>query len=238
LPSQTSARLSWPASAGAASYDVYLAAGNAVSTLLATNTTALTYYATGLTAGTLYSWYIAPRNAFGAATGCIANKTSFTTAATAGTVSNAGSDVTITLPTSSVTLDGSASTGNIVQYYWFQAQGPVQSVIGDNFAVVTTATGLTTAGTYVFGLQVKDNSGALAYSYKTVTVNPAPTTVPACAVNSSPANASTLTSQTTATLVWGSVANATSYDVYLWTGARHLHHQRSMLPLPAIVQQD
>jgi hypothetical protein len=58
-----------------------------------------------------------------------------------------------------------------VQYYWYQAQGPVQSVIANNFAAVTTATGLTTAGTYVFGLQVKDNVGGIAYSYKTVTVN-------------------------------------------------------------------
>jgi len=114
------------------------------------------------------------------ATGCAAtNKTTFTTAAAGNqqTVSNAGSDVTITLPTSSVTLDGSASTGNIVQYYWYQAQGPVASVIGDNFSTITTASGLTTAGTYIFGLQVRDNSGAQAYSFKTVTVKAAGTRV-------------------------------------------------------------
>src|SRR5204862_7362270 len=62
LPSQTSARLTWPASSGATSYDVYLATGSGIPTVLVTNTTALTYYATGLTANTLYSWYIAPRN--------------------------------------------------------------------------------------------------------------------------------------------------------------------------------
>jgi len=122
----------------------------------------------------LYSWYIAPRNENGAATTCAAaNKTMFTTAAAGNppTVSNAGSNVTITLPTNFVTLDGRASTGNIVQYYWYQAQGPAQAVIGNQFSSLTTATGLTTAGTYVFGLQVKDNTGVPVYSYKTVTVN-------------------------------------------------------------------
>jgi len=177
IGTQTTATLTWPSAATATSYDVYLWTGATAPSSPTANVGSTSYNATGLTASTTYNWYIAPRNAIGAATGCAANKTTFTTAATAGTVSNAGSDVTITLPTSSVTLDGSASTGNIVQYYWFQPQGPVQSVIGDNFAVVTTATGLTTAGTYVFGLQVKDNNGTPAYSYKTVTVKAAGTRV-------------------------------------------------------------
>jgi len=50
-------------------------------------------------------------------------------------------------------------------------------VIGDNFSTITTASGLTTAGTYIFGLQVRDNSGAQAYSFKTVTVKAAGTRV-------------------------------------------------------------
>src|SRR5436190_1699371 len=43
--------------------------------------------------------------------------------------------------------------------------------------------------------------------------------VPACVTNTSPANGSTIATQTTATLTWPSAATATSYDVYLWTGA-------------------
>jgi len=114
------------------------------------------------------------------ATGCATtNKTTFTTASSASqpTASNGGSDVTITLPVSSVTLDGSASTGNIVQYYWFQAQGPIASVVGNNFAQITTATGLTTPGTYIYVLQVIDNLGVHAYSQKVVTVKAAGTRV-------------------------------------------------------------
>ena len=173
ITTQKTATLTWPASSTATSYDVYLQAGTGTPSTLVANTTALSYNATGLNANTIYSWYIAPRNANGAASTCGAtNKTSFTTAAGyQPPVSNAGTNVTITLPASSVSLDGSASTGNIVQYYWFQAQGPVQAAIVNNFSKVTTATGLTTAGTYVFGLQVKDNTGVPYYSYKTVTVN-------------------------------------------------------------------
>ncbi len=227
LPTQTSARLSWPASAAAVSYEVYLSAGNAVPTLLATNTTALTYYATGLTPGTLYSWYIAPRNANGANTACgTTNRTTFTTAVATGggnisPVSNAGSNTSITLPVNTVTLDGSASydpDGRIAEFYWYQIQGP-SATISNPFAMTPTITGLTTAGNYIIGLQVKDNNGVTAYSQITVTVNSAGTgQVPACVTGTSPAAGTTLTTQHTATLTWPSSATAISYDVYLAAG--------------------
>ena len=88
-------------------------------------------------------------------------------------VSNAGSAQTIVLPVSSVTLDATASydpDGKIIEYYWGQSSGPAASAIGNNFAATTTASNLV-KGVYVFVLQVKDNTGALAYSIKTVTVN-------------------------------------------------------------------
>src|SRR5204862_7746714 len=43
--------------------------------------------------------------------------------------------------------------------------------------------------------------------------------VPSCIVNPSPADGSTVAAQTSATLTWPAAANASSYDVYLWTGA-------------------
>jgi len=43
--------------------------------------------------------------------------------------------------------------------------------------------------------------------------------VPGCTVNSSPANGAVLATSATATLSWAAATNATSYDVYLWTGA-------------------
>ncbi len=227
LPSQTSARLVWPAASGATSYDVYLAAGNAVPTVLKTNTTALTYYATGLTPGTLYSWYIAPKNANGTNTACgAASKTTFTTAAATGganqpPAANAGANITIALPVTTVTLNGTGSydpDGSIIEYYWYQVQGPVTTAMS-NFTATPVVTGLTTAGTYIFYLQAKDNSGVNAYSGVTVIVNPLGTpTVPACVTNTAPAAGTTLATQNTATLTWNTVAGATSYDVYLAAG--------------------
>ena len=227
LPSQTSARLNWPASAGATSYDVYLATGNAVPTVLVTNTTALTYYATGLTANTLYSWYIAPRNANGANTACgTSGRTTFTTAAATGggniaPVSNAGSNIAITLPQSSAVTNGSASydpDGSIAEFFWYQIQAPVAVTISNPFSMTPSITGLTTAGTYIIGLQVKDNNGVTAYSQVSITVSPA-STAPGCLINTSPANGSTVAGQTAATLTWPSVATAASYDVYLAAGS-------------------
>ena len=94
-------------------------------------------------------------------------------------VSNAGSAQTIVLPSSSAILDATASydpDGSITEYYWGQTSGPSSASIGNNFAATTTASNLV-QGKYTFVLQVKDNTGALAYSLKTVTVNAAGTRV-------------------------------------------------------------
>jgi peptidoglycan hydrolase-like protein with peptidoglycan-binding domain len=75
---------------------------------------------------------------------------------------NAGPDQTITLPTDSVTLDGSGSSnpdgiGTIASYVWSFVSGP--STIDPADTVSPSVTGLV-AGTYVFQLIVTDNEGA------------------------------------------------------------------------------
>lgn len=78
---RTSATLTWPASATATSYDVYIWTGTAMPATPAVNVTLTSYTAAGLSPSTTYKWYIAPRNAFGAATTCAAGSTtSFNTA--------------------------------------------------------------------------------------------------------------------------------------------------------------
>ena len=72
--------ISWNAEANASSYDVYFGTTNPPTTLIgnvagpATNVNI-----TGLSYSTTYYWYVAPKNAGGAATGCSTNTTSFTT---------------------------------------------------------------------------------------------------------------------------------------------------------------
>ncbi|MCK7555103.1 PKD domain-containing protein [Chitinophaga sedimenti] len=94
---------------------------------------------------------------------------------------NAGSDATITLPTATVSLDGSASKdadGTIATYSWTKKSGPAVGTITTSNAAKTTVTGLTTAGTYVFTLTVKDNSGGTASDDVIITVRSASNTAP------------------------------------------------------------
>ena len=80
---------------------------------------------------------------------------------------NAGADQTITLPTSSTTLNGNSSTGSITSYSWTELSGPNNATITSPSAVTTTVTGLI-QGAYTFKLSV--NNGA-STDQVTVTVN-------------------------------------------------------------------
>ncbi|MGZ4025747.1 MAG: PKD domain-containing protein [Flavisolibacter sp.] len=88
---------------------------------------------------------------------------------------NAGTSQTLTLPTSSLTLSGSASDpdGTITAYQWTKVSGGNVS-FGSPAAAATTVSGLA-QGSYVFRLTATDNVGATAYADVTVTVNAAPT---------------------------------------------------------------
>src|SRR5829696_8411157 len=92
-------------------------------------------------------------------------------------VVNAGGDQTITLPTSSVTLNGTGSDGDgfISSYAWSKISGPAGETISNPFGASTTVTGLV-QGSYTFRLTVTDNGGATGTSDVNVTVNPSSTT--------------------------------------------------------------
>src|SRR5690606_12939646 len=85
---------------------------------------------------------------------------------------------TITLPTNSVTLRGTASDpdGSIASYRWSKVSGPSGGSTSATSAT-TTVTGLT-EGSYVYNLKVTDNKGATASANVTITVKPATTTPP------------------------------------------------------------
>ncbi|SIN81540.1 PKD domain-containing protein [Chitinophaga niabensis] len=90
-------------------------------------------------------------------------------------ISNAGVDITITLPVNTVQLDGSASSdpdGTITYYNWTKISGPAVGNIGSPSASRTTVTGLTLAGDYLFQLEVKDDAGARETDYVKITVLP------------------------------------------------------------------
>ncbi|WP_276482117.1 PKD domain-containing protein [Paraflavitalea pollutisoli] len=87
-------------------------------------------------------------------------------------VANAGTDITLTLPTNSTTLNGSASKdadGKIASYAWSKVSGPTQFTIASPTAATSALTNLAT-GTYVFRLKVTDDKGATHEDDVTVTV--------------------------------------------------------------------
>ncbi|WP_462248495.1 PKD domain-containing protein [Ferruginibacter sp.] len=87
---------------------------------------------------------------------------------------NAGLNQSITLPTNTVTLNGSGNDvdGTITAYRWMRIAGPANGTITSTTAAVTSVTGLT-AGVYLFELQVTDNSGATGRDTAQITVNAA-----------------------------------------------------------------
>src|ERR1051326_2550024 len=76
-------------------------------------------------------------------------------------VANAGVDQTISLPTSSVSLDGSQSSdpdNNIIIYNWVKISGPMPCSISQPSSAKTEVTNLA-EGVYQFELTVKNRSG-------------------------------------------------------------------------------
>ncbi|MEO7990609.1 MAG: PKD domain-containing protein [Chryseolinea sp.] len=88
---------------------------------------------------------------------------------------NAGSDKSITLPTSSVSIVGSGtdSDGSVASYAWTQSSGPSTATITPPNAGSTSITALV-QGVYVFTLTVTDNKGSTGVDQVTVTVLPLP----------------------------------------------------------------
>jgi chitodextrinase len=91
-------------------------------------------------------------------------------------VANAGTDIVLTLPSSSTTLDGSASKdadGNIAKWQWTKIGGPAQFNLAANNIASPGLSNLA-EGTYAFELVVTDNSGATDKDTVNVIVNQPP----------------------------------------------------------------
>jgi hypothetical protein len=119
---------------------------------------------------------------------------------------NAGANQSITLPTSTVTLNANGSTGNITSYAWTLVSGPNTPTITTPTTISTTVTGLI-QGTYVFQLSL---NGGVSTSQTTITVNPVPPPVANAGSNQTiviPASSATLNGS-------GSTGAITSYT---WT---------------------
>ncbi len=82
-------------------------------------------------------------------------------------------DITIPLPATSGTLDGSASgddDGSITNYQWIQTSGPAPATIASPNSAITAIDDLI-EGIYTFRLTVTDDSSAMAFTDVIVNVN-------------------------------------------------------------------
>jgi gliding motility-associated-like protein len=86
-------------------------------------------------------------------------------------VANAGPDITITLPTNTVTVNGSGSdvNGSVASYLWTKVSGPTATAAGTTTATLNLSA--LVAGSYVYSLKVTDNLGAIGTDNVTITVN-------------------------------------------------------------------
>ena len=137
---------------------------------------------------------------------------------------NPGANVTISLPTNSVTLDASGSSdpdGYITAYRWTQTAGPFGPTMSTRDSKTTSVNGLT-AGNYTFTLQVTDNSGAVGSADVYITVNNAPAK-PAVAANKFPIADAGPDISVTLPTDWVNLDASGSYDTdgyltnYWWT---------------------
>lgn len=130
-------------------------------------------------------------------------------------VPSAGSDITITLPTNTATLNGSGtdSDGTISTYAWIQTSGPNTATIQSPASASTNLSGLV-EGNYVFTLTVTDDDGGQGSDQVLVKVLPLPPNDPPLA-NAGPDINVTLPT-TTATLVGSGTDSDGTVASYAW----------------------
>ncbi len=96
-------------------------------------------------------------------------------------VANAGTNQTITLPTTTASLTGTGSTdadGTVTGYLWQQVSGPTTSAFSSTTSATPTVSGLSSVGTYQFRLTVTDDDGATNSTTVNVVVNAAANVLP------------------------------------------------------------
>lgn len=194
--------LTWTASTGATSYDVYQG-----STLLG-NVTSTTYNVSGLSASTSYTFKVIAKNATGSAPGTGPGAT--TTATTSAPPQSAPADVTglssSNIASTSLTLSWTASTG-ATSYDVYNGS----TLLGNATGVSYNVTGLTANTSYTFKVIAKNSVGSApgvgsGASVSATTLVAAPADVTGLATSS--------VTQTTLTLSWTGSTGATSYDIY------------------------
>jgi len=130
---------------------------------------------TGLTQGTYQYQLKVTDNQGASATDVMILQVNGTISANQPPVAIAGNDMTVTLPTNQVNVNGSSSydaDGFITAYNWIMISGPAQAQITNEWLAQTTIS-FPVVGVYLIRLDVGDNSGAIGRDTISVIVNQA-----------------------------------------------------------------
>jgi WD40-like Beta Propeller Repeat/PKD domain len=134
-------------------------------------------------------------------------------------IAKAGPDQVITLPTDSVSLDGTASSdpdGTISSYLWTKISGPASFIIKNATSAATVVKNLTT-GIYHFELKITDNGGLSAKDTMQVIVDSVVTTNHPPVANAGADQTITLPTNTVNLNGSGSVDPENNITNYAWT---------------------
>jgi fibronectin type 3 domain-containing protein len=206
--------LSWTASSGATSYNVYrgTSSGGEGTTAYASGLTGTSYTDTSVTAGTTYYYKVAAVNSAGTS----AQSSEVSATPTSGvTVPAAPTGVTATAGTGKVTLGWTASSGATSYNVYRSTSSGGEGTTAYASGLTTTSytdTGVTAGTTYYYKVAAVNSAGTSAQSSE---VSAAPTaTVPA-----TPTGVTATAGTNQVSLSWSASSGATSYSVYRSTSS-------------------
>ncbi len=207
-----SVTLSWTASTGAATYNVYrgTTAGGEAATAIVTGITATTYTDSGLTNGTKYFYKVAAVNTAG--TSPLSAEASATPSAP---VPAAPTGLTATAGNASVTLTWTASTGAATYnvYRGATAGGEAATAVATGITATSyTDTGLTNGSTYFYKVAAVNTGGTSAQSAEA-------SATPSAPVPTAPTGLTATAGSASVTLTWTASTGAATYNVYRGTTA-------------------
>ena len=207
--------LSWTASAGAATYNVYrgTSPGAESASPVATGVTSASYTDSGLANGTTYYYTVTAVNSSG--TSGYSNEASATPTTTGG-VPPAPTGLSATPGNGQVVLSWTASAGaSSYNIFRGNSAGGESSVASPSGVTTTsyTVTGLANGKTYYFRISAVNSSGSSGYSNEAST---APSSTP---LPSAPTGLTATPGNAQVSLHWTGGSGATSYNVYRGTTA-------------------
>jgi predicted esterase len=219
----TSVKLSWKDnSSNESEFEIWMSAGNNSSYSLrakaGTNSTA--YTVGSLTSGQTYYFKVRAKNStsLSSFSNEISAKPGSTTTNKPPVVS-AGTDKSITLPTNTLSISGTASDsdGSIASVSWSKINGPSASMSGTSS--LTLGLSNLVEGTYTFRLTAKDNAGATASDDVLVYVK-ASTTSTSTSSLAAPSNLYAVADKSTvAKLSWkDNSSDETEFEIHMSAG--------------------